>query len=304
MTDEANPLRRRQSLLARMKNAADSTRGADPSRKVQLTVAMDRFLARLLATSDWGSWVLKGGYANQLRAPAEARYTQDIDLKLDVPLDRAQAMLKRAASFRLADSSGSWDLFSFEIGDPKPLTGPPGGGLRFRMQALVAGQPFVSFGVDVNSKDVVVGALERHPSDPLIASLGLPPSVFPVYPIAQQFAEKLHAFTRPRDQENTRVKDLADMVWFVERYSFASDALIAAGEATFGRRGEHPWPPRIPLVPSSWTRPYGILRDEMGIAPETPMAARDWLSEFLTPVLAGQKGLRSAKGGGWVRGSR
>lgn len=26
--------------------------------------------------------LLKGGYANQLRAPAEARFTQDVDLKL------------------------------------------------------------------------------------------------------------------------------------------------------------------------------------------------------------------------------
>ena len=185
-----------------------------------------------------GSWVLKGGYANQLRAPAEARFTQDVDLRIDAPLDQAQTILATAASTDLSD------LFSYELGAPKPLIGPPGGGLRFPVQTLIAGSAFVSFGADVNSKDAVVGKLERHPSDPIVVKLGSPQSHFPVYPIAQQFAEELHAFTRPRDQENTRVRDLADMIWFMERYTFASDVRISrpgkrpsnAAASTRGRR--------------------------------------------------------------------
>jgi hypothetical protein len=296
MTDDRTALLgQRASLLAKMRNAAKTMPGSDPARRVQLTVAMDRFLARMLATTGWGSWVLKGGYANQLRAPAEARFTRDVDLKLDAPLDQVQEILATTASADLSD------LFSYELGAPRLLIGPPGGGLRFPVQALIAGSAFVSFGADVNSKDAVVGKLERHPSDPIVVKLGFPQSHFPVYPIAQQFAEKLHAFTRPRDQENTRVRDLADMIWFMERYAFASDALIAAGEATFGRRGEHRWPPSIPTVPDAWARPYAVLRKEMGIGPETPGAARDALARFLEPVLAGRRGLRSRRGGGWSK---
>lgn len=259
---------------------------------------MDRFLARLLATTQWGSWLLKGGYANQLRAPAEARFTHDVDLRLDAPIDQAPTILAAASSTDLSD------LFSYELGDPRPLVGPPGGGLRFPVQTLIAGSAFVSFGADVNSSDAVVGPLERHPSDPIVLRLGFPESHFPVYPIAQQFAEKLHAFTRPRDQENTRVKDLADMIWFMERYPFASEALIAAGEATFGRRGEHAWPPSIPAVPATWGRPYAVLRKEMGIVPETPGAAREALAGFLEPVLSGIRGLRSSGYGGWLAARR
>ena len=93
--------------------------------------------------------------------------------------------------------------------------------------------------------------------------------------------------------------DLADMIWFMERYTFASDALIAAGEATFERRAEHPWPPPIPTVPDSWARPYAVLRKEMEVVPGTPDAARDALAGFLEPVLAGRRGLQSTRGGGW-----
>lgn len=94
--DRSTALGRRASLLARMRNVAATTAGAEPARRVQLTLAMDRYLARLLATTEWGSWVLKGGYANQLRAQDEARFTQDIDLRLEVPLEDAFDILSRA----------------------------------------------------------------------------------------------------------------------------------------------------------------------------------------------------------------
>lgn len=295
MTDERTQLlAQRESLLARLRNVARAAPGTDPTRRVQLSLAMDRFLARMLATTAWGSWVLKGGYANQLRAPAEARFTQDVDIKIDAPLADAQRILAAAAAVDLDD------LFAFElVGEAKPLDGPPGGGLRFQIRANLAGFQFVRFGADVNSKDAVVGELERHPSDPLVVKLGFAPSEFPVYPIAQQFAEKLHAFTRPRDQENTRVKDLADMAWFIERYSFSSDTLIDSGVATFGRRSEHPWPPTIPDAPESWATPYRAFRSELKIAPATPHEAREAIAKFLEPVLAGQRGRRSAPGGSW-----
>ena len=294
MTDERlSLLGQRASLLARMRNLAKEAPGGEPARRVQLTVAMDRFLARMLATTAWGSWILKGGYANQLRAPSKARFTQDVDLRIDAPLDQARAILAAAASTDLAD------LFSYQVGAPKPLVGPPGGGLRFPVLVNLAGSLFVSFGADLNSQDAIVGELERHPSDPLVGALGFAISEFPVYPIAQQFAEKLHALTRPRDQQNTRVKDLADMVWFSERYSFSSSALIDAGLATFGRRGEHAWPPSIPDAPTSWSRAYAELRRELKIQPATAQEARDVLAAFLEPALAGQRGRTSRVGNGW-----
>ena len=287
MTDERiNLLGRRESLLARLRNIAKEVPGVDPTRRLQLTLAMDRFLARLLETTPWGSWVLKGGYANQLRAPLEARFTQDVDLKIDAPLSEAHHILRIAAAVDLDD------LFSYElVGESQQLDGPPGGGLRFRIRANLAGIEFAQFGADINSKDAVIGELERHRSDPFVVKLGFASSEFPVYPRAQQFAEKLHAYTRPRSMENTRAKDLADMIWFIERYTFSTDDLIDSAVATFGRRSSHPWPPIIPNPPASWAQPYTALRNELKIDPATTEAAKDVLLAFLEPVLAEQRGI-------------
>jgi predicted nucleotidyltransferase component of viral defense system len=285
MDPRAAELGRREALLARMRNVAREVTGAEPVRRVHLTIAMDRFLVRLLATTPWGTWVLKGGYANQLRHPSEARFTEDVDLRIDAEIDVATGMIATAIAHSLDDA------FAYELpAPPRELLGPPGGGLRFVVVARIAGTEFVRFKVDVSARDVITGELERHPSDPIVERLGFEPAWFPVYPVAQQFAEKLHAYTLPRDFESTRVKDLADMVWLTRRHAFASDALIEAAKATFERRASHSWPPAPVEPPAAWTRPYAMLRKEMALEPETARDAHDVFMSFLGPVFAGTRG--------------
>lgn len=116
--------------------------------------------------------------------------------------------------------------------------------------------------------------------------------------MAQQLAEKLHAYTLPRDVENSRAKDLADMVWLTQRHAFTSDALIEAAKATFARRASHSWPPAPAEPPTAWTRQCTALRKEMGLEPATARDAHDILMAFMEPVLAGTRGLR------WDPGTR
>ena len=288
MTDpRLTELGRRQALLARMRNVARDAAGDEPVRRVHLTVAIDRFLVRLLATTPWGTWVLKGGYANQLRHPGEARFTEDVDLRIDAGIDTAAGMIAVAIGHVIDDP------FTYELaGPPRLLPGPPGGGLRFVVVARVAGAELVRFKLDISSRDAVADALERHPSDPLVERLGFERAWFPVYPVAQQFVEKLHAYTLPRDTENTRAKDLADMVWFAQRHAFSSDALIEAAMATFARRASHAWPPALTEPPEAWARPYAALRKEMALDPPTTREAHAALIALLEPVLAGMTGLR------------
>jgi predicted nucleotidyltransferase component of viral defense system len=288
LTEErARRIGQRSALLVKMRTIAKDVRGDDPTRRVHLIVSIDRFLQRLLATTGWGTWALKGGYANQLRHPDEARFTEDVDLKIDADIGRATEMIANAAALELDDP------FSFEMAaPPRTLVGPPGGGLRYIMVARLIGQELVRFKVDVSSQDAVVGNLERHRSDPIVERLGLARATFPVYPIAQQFAEKIHAYTRPRDVENTRAKDLADMVWFTTRHAFRSQALIEAGLATFVRRGEHPWPPILATPPAVWARQYAFLRREMDLEQPTADDAYEALVAFLAPVLGGDRTLR------------
>jgi predicted nucleotidyltransferase component of viral defense system len=268
-----------------MRNVAREATGDEPVRRVHLTIAIDRFLVRLLAATPWGRWVLKGGYANQLRHPGEARFTEDVDLRIDAGIDTAAGMIAAAIGHVLADP------FTYELpAAPRRLPGPPGGGLRFVVVARIAGAELVRFKVDVSAEDVIAGELERHPSDPIVARLGLEPAWFPVYPVAQQLAEKLHAYTLQRDVENTRAKDLADMVWLTRRHAFSSDALIEAAQATFTRRASHAWPPVPAVPPAAWARQYASLRKEMALEPATAQEAHEVLVAFLEPVLTGRRG--------------
>ena len=261
---------------------AEARRAGVPVRRIHLVVAIDRFLARLLEAVPPGSWVVKGGYANQLRRPDEARFTDDLDLKIEAEIEEATGLLAAGFAIDLGDD------FGYEVAAAAtPLQGPPGGGLRFVVVVRVAGSLLVQFKVDVSAADVIVGDLETHLSDPVVERLGFTRARYPVYPIAQHVAEKVHALTLPRDIENTRARDLVDLAWFAQTISFRSDVLIDACVATFEHRATHPWPPTVPAPPTSWRKPYERWRAELDLSDATPEAAVASVAAFLDPVLAG-----------------
>lgn len=274
---------RRASLLVRMGNAAREA-GVVP-RRIHLVLAIDRLLARLLAAAP-GRWVVKGGYANQLRRPDDARFTEDLDLKIDAAIETASELLASGFATDLADD------FSFEVAlSPAPLEGPPGGGLRFVVVARLAGTELVRFKVDVSAADAVIGEPESYLSDPILERLGFERARFPVCPINQHVAEKLHALTLPRDVENTRARDLVDLVWFIRHFTFQSEALAIACIATFDRRAAHPWPPVIDVPPESWSRPYAAWRAELDLPEPTPAGAAWSVRHFFEPVYFGVRGM-------------
>jgi predicted nucleotidyltransferase component of viral defense system len=277
--ERTTPAGRRASLLDRMSNAAREA-GVVP-RRIHLVLAIDRLLVRLLQAAP-GQWVVKGGYANQLRRPDDARFTEDLDLRVDAAIETAPELLASGFAVDLGDD------FTYEVAtSPGPLEGPPGGGLRFVVIARLAGTEIVRFKVDVSSADVVVGDVESYLSDPVLGHLGFRRSRFPVYPVNQHVAEKLHALTLPRDVENTRARDLVDLAWFTHHFTFRSDTLAIACIATFERRATHSWPPVIDVPPASWTRPYATWRAELDLPEPTPTAAASALRSFLEPVYFG-----------------
>ncbi len=264
---------------------AEARRAGVPVRRIHLVVAIDRLLARLLDGPPPGSWVVKGGYANQLRRPDEARFTEDLDLKIEATIEEATGLLAAGFAIDLGDD------FGYEAAAAAtPLQGPPGGGLRFVVVVRVAGSILVQFKVDVSAADVIVGDLEAHLSDPVVERLGFTRARYPVYPIAQHVAEKLHALTLPREVENTRARDLVDLAWFARTFSFRSDALIDACVATFEHRATHPWPPTVPAPPTGWGKPYERWRAELDLPDATPEDAVASVTAFLDPVFAGMRG--------------
>ena len=156
-----------------MSNAAREA-GVVP-RRIELVVAIDPFSSGCSGRA--GTIVVKGGYANQLRRADDARFTEDLDLKIDAAVETAPELL---ASGFLVDLG---DDFSYEIAmSPGTLEGTPGGGLRFVVVARLAGTELVRFKVDVSAADVVVGEFESYLSDPVVERLGFQRSRFPVYP--------------------------------------------------------------------------------------------------------------------------
>lgn len=275
----------RQRVLTRLKQQADS-RGWATARQAHLILAIDRLLARLNEVASNDSWVVKGGYANQLRQPFGARFTEDVDLHIGADIERAPLVLADAFAVNLDD------LLEYTAPSaPVALEGPPGGGLRYQVIALLVGSQLVNFEIDFSAADAIVGSLQIFSSDPLLPAVGYPTSQFPVYPVEQSVAEKLHALTLPRSQENTRARDLVDLVWFGERFSFWSDNLIDACRATFETRGTHEWPPQIPEPPTAWARAYARNRAELSLNASDLRAAESDLAVFFAPVFAEQRGL-------------
>jgi hypothetical protein len=68
----------------------------------------------------------------------------------------------------------------------------------------------------------------------------------PILTGEQQFAEKLHAYTLPRSNMNTRVKDLVDMVLLFESGKLNALATAEAFKLTFERRSTHEIPLSLP----------------------------------------------------------
>src|ERR1035437_1211164 len=105
--------------------------------------AFDRLLCRLFQDEE-SPWLLKGGYAMELRIRA-ARTTRDIDLALrksagtpkEWNVEVVTTMLRQAAAINLADG------FEFTVGDATlDLDAAPYGGARFTVVAQMAGRRF------------------------------------------------------------------------------------------------------------------------------------------------------------------
>ncbi len=265
----------RAALEARLRNIAQRE-GTDLQR-LQRRVAFERLLARLFVAED-PPWLLKGGYALELRFRDRARSTLDLDLSVpdlarltpssseyaDNQIDaQVREQLQIAAEHDLGDG------FQFRIRLPK-RTGLPGGGTRFAIEARLAGRVFVRFHLDMGLGDAVLDPPEWVESSILLDFAGIPAARVALYPLAQQIAEKIHAYTFPwQDRDNTRVKDLVDLVLLTQLEQPDPEHVMRALAATFEARGTHRLPLKLPTPPRDWTESYADLAEKLGLQART-----------------------------------
>jgi len=201
-----NPEAFKQALEHRLR--ALTRGGAELSRRRQLLV-FDRFLARVAAVLGDAA-TLKGGLVLELRL-ARARTTKDIDLLLVGPASGLLDRLQAAGRLDLGDFL-TFEVMADEEHPEIQNDGMRYEGYRFRAEGKLAGKLYGRpFGIDVAVGDPILGDPEIVVAEDMLAFAGIGPPTLRLYPIETHIAEKLHAYTLPRDRPNTRVKDLPDL---------------------------------------------------------------------------------------------
>lgn len=255
----------RTALEERLKNFSKK-HGID-LHKLRRQVAFDRLLCRLFRSHP-GNLLLKGGYSMELRTQ-KARTTKDIDLVL-----RATTLAKQEAQdqeiFDLLQAAVRKDLddfFVFLVGNPTlDLEAVPYGGSRFPIEAHLDGRLFIRFPMDVVVSSLVLEPIEEIGSQNWLEFAGIETMPFPAISREQQFAEKFHAYTLPRDEsENSRVKDLIDLALLIETGELKTDDLKMVIGKVFEYRATHKIPESINPPPSNWEPKFNRMAKECGL---------------------------------------
>lgn len=275
----------RRALEERLKKTSQ-TEQTDINR-LRRQVSFDRLLARLFHDGSV-PWVLKGGYALELRFKM-ARSTVDIDLTMgrvdDAPDSSdvnqvVREMLQAAASLPLGD----W--FEFTIGSPMmDLTAAPYGGARYSVEVRMDGRIFAKFHLDAGIGDIVIHPVERIETRDWLAFAGIRGSQVQLIAREQQFAEKIHAYTLPRRTPNSRVKDLVDMALLIGDSTLDQQRILNALRLTFERRATHTLPEVLEAPPAEWERPFQELAKGCGLPPDLDVVFQR-VRKFFEYVLA------------------
>jgi len=270
----------RQALEERLKTRAHGD-GAQLARD-RKRIAFDRLLARLHAVAP-GRWLLKGGFALELRLAGRARATKDVDIDWQADEELLLETLIDAA----AHDTGDYFTFTIE------RTGAPedrlGGSHRFRASASLAGRLFETFLLDVGFRCDEEVTADTLTTEALLAFAEIPPVEMLAVPLELQVAEKLHAYTRTYEggRPSTRAKDLVDLALIAATSTLDAALLRAAINTAFTRRSTHPLPTILPQPPGDWATQYRRLAQEVG-APTDLGAGHADASALLAPILSGE----------------
>src|SRR5688572_9598435 len=255
----------RTALEARLNERA--RRDEVDLHRLRRQVAFDRLLARMFDPSQprRDGWVLKGGYALEMRFHM-ARSTKDLDLTVRSAHGRVGGATSLREQLQAAASLDLPDFFTFIVGEAvAELNQAPEGGARFPVDARLDGRTFVKFHVDLGIGYEVLEPLESVTGEDWLGFAGIPAVIVPALSVEQHWAEKFHAYTRPRETPNSRVRDLVDLVLILEHEAPPTERVRAAVDATFQRRGTHSVPDVVPEPPSGWAKPFAALAAECGL---------------------------------------
>ncbi len=271
----------RTALEVRLNRAAER-QGNSGLPRVRKAIVFDRLLARLMVVAP-DRWIIKGGFALDLRLGERARVTKDLDLARQDNDETAFNDLLEATGLNLND------FFTFTIqGRSSPDQNQEEVATRYLIEAQLAGRRFERVTVDIGFGAALIRTPDQLTTSPLLDFADIAPVTVPALPLEQHLAEKIHAYTRSYgvSRTNTRAKDLIDILLIRSVATFIASDLRRALRETFNARATHPMPSSLPRPPQDWLNPYHVMATDIELDPNL-MTGFEEAASFVDPILSG-----------------
>jgi len=268
----------RLALEDRLKNIAREQ--ATPLDRLRRRVTFDRFLSRLFKSNTPNQeWLLKGGYALELRFHGLARTTKDIDFSIPHMEDSDENTIRELLQAEAKKDMSDW--FQFFIGLPmREFDQAVYSGWRYPVEARVANRVFTKFHIDIGIGDAVISKAEWKTGDDILGFAGIKPVCVAILPVEQHFAEKIHAYSYPREKRPfSRIRDLVDLVLIIEQGLPDKRLVMSAIKATFNRRSTHDIPQALELPPDILKDSYAKMAQDCGVEKKTMSEAFSFLQK-------------------------
>jgi hypothetical protein len=237
--------------------------------RLRRRVVFERILARL-QSAEPGLWVLKGGMALEVRLREQARLTKDMDLGLRDDVADATDLRERLVEALGTDLEE--DQFVLVPGPAAQLTEDGDGQPTWRVKvaAELAGKPFGAIQLDISPRTHELEATEVVTLPNSLEFAGVATAQAELIDLQRHAAEKFHAMLKDfGDRENTRVRDLVDLVILSEHELIEPSALASTIRHVWLERDDSPPPPGLPGLPETWRERYESLATELELDART-----------------------------------
>lgn len=241
--------------------------------RLRRRVIFERVVARLEAAEP-RQWVLKGGMALEVRLRDDARLTKDIDMGLRSTISAAAELQERLVEALTADPFV--DRFVITVGPVAQLMEDGAGQVTWRasVAAHLAGRLFGGVQLDVSPRAHELEQTDIVPLPNSLAFAGIDAPSIEIIDVHRHAAEKYHAMLRDfGDRDNTRVRDLVDLVILREQGLLDPIVLAVAARQVWLERHAATPPISVPPFPVSWPDRYEVLAADHDLSTTTFPAA-------------------------------
>jgi len=272
----------RKALEERLKQRAKEE--GEPLNRLRKRVVFERCMVRLQKDQN-SPWVLKGGFALELRLGNRARMTKDVDLTIDLGFfeNRPDSLSELTQKLREDLQREDEDRFVFILPEGREEELPAQGvkSYRFSVEAKLDGRMFETISVDVGVGDPLIQPLDYLPGSDILSFADIATPRIRATSPAQHLAEKVHALTRPYDDRiNTRVKDLGDIMLLMDESLPQKETAKNAIEEIFSSRQSHEVPKHIETPPGIWASSYSAMATELNLTQTTIESAISRLNDY------------------------